>query len=150
MGTCFAMSSYACSFPFDDIAGDLRVDQAGIDRAHSDSVPDVFQSCGPRQADNAVLGRDVGTDTGIAGQGADRRVVDDRAAALAFHLPQFVLHAAPHAAQVDPDHAVPVVTGAVGGRGDTGHDACIVERRVESAELGDSAVYHLLHLCFVA
>jgi hypothetical protein len=45
--------------------------------------------------------------------------VDDRAAALTFHLPQFVLHATPHAPQVDSDHAVPVPAGAVGGRGRT-------------------------------
>src|ERR1700761_2444909 len=81
--------------PADDIAGDLRVDQPGADRVHSDAVFDVFQSGRPGQADNAVFGRDVGTDTRVAGQRADRCVIDDRAAALAFHLPQFVLHATP-------------------------------------------------------
>lgn len=45
-----------------------------------------------------------GTD---AGQRADRRIVDDRAGALTFHLPQFVLHTAPHASQV-VRHAQPV------------------------------------------
>ena len=132
--------------PADDIAGDLRIDQAGIDRVHADAVLDVFQSGRPRQADHAVLGGDVGADAGVAGQRADRGVVDDRAAALAFHLPQFVLHAAPHAAQVDPDHAVPVFAGAVGGRGDAGHDARVVERGVEPAELGNGAVHHRRHL----
>ena len=128
--------------PADDVAGDLRVDQAGIDRVHADAVLDVFQAGRPRQADHAVLRGDVGADAGIAGQRTDRRVVDDRAAALAFHLPQFVLHAAPHAAQVDPDDAVPFLAGAVGGRGDPGHDARVVERGVEPAELGDGAVHH--------
>src|SRR5207248_8226465 len=101
--------------PTDDIAGDLRVDQAGVDRVHSDAVLDVFQSGRPGQADHPVLGRNVGSDTRVAGQRADRCVVDDRAAALAFHLSQFVLHTAPNAAQVDPDHAIPVLAGAVGG-----------------------------------
>ena len=104
--------------PGDDVAGDLRVDQAGIDRVHADAVLDVFQGRRPRQADHAVLGGDVGADAGVAGQRADRRVVDDRTAALAFHLPQLVLHAAPDAAQVDPDDAVPLLAGALGRRGD--------------------------------
>src|SRR4051812_18155705 len=81
----------------------------------------ILQGGRPRQADHAVLGGDVGADPGVAGQRADRRVVDDRAAALALHLPQLVLHAAPHATQVDPDNAVPFLAGAVGGRGDAGH-----------------------------
>jgi len=29
--------------PVDDIAGNLRVDQAGIDRVHADAVLEVFQ-----------------------------------------------------------------------------------------------------------
>src|SRR5207253_9940028 len=45
-----------------------------------------------RQADAAVLGGDVRPDTRVAGYRADGCVVDDRAASLAFHLPQFVLH----------------------------------------------------------
>jgi hypothetical protein len=39
----------------DDIAGDLRVDRAGIDCVHADAVLDVFQSSRPRQADDPVL-----------------------------------------------------------------------------------------------
>jgi hypothetical protein len=135
--------------PADDIAGNLCVDQAGVNRVHADAVLDVFQSGRPRQADHAVLGGDVGTDTGVAGQRANRRVVDDRAAALAFHLLQFVLHAAPNAAQVDPNHAIPVFAGAVGGRGDARHHPGVVERGVQSAELGNSSVHHSLNLCVV-
>src|SRR6266536_6188234 len=97
--------------PVDDVAGDLRVDQARIHRIYADAALDVFERGCPCQADHPVLGGDVRSDAGVAGQRADRGVVDDRAAALTFHLPQFVLHATPHAPQVDPDHAVPVFRG---------------------------------------
>src|SRR6516164_1570723 len=96
-----------------------------------------------------MLGGDVGTDTRVAAQRADRCIVDDRAAALALHLPEFVLHTAPHATQVDPDHAVPLFARTVGGGGDMRHNSCIVERGVDSAELGYGAVHHGRHLCVV-
>src|SRR5581483_5714180 len=76
--------------PADHIAGDLGVDQARIDGVHADAVPDVFQSGGSRQSDDAVLRGNVRADTGVAGQRADGAVVDDRTAPLAFHLPQFI------------------------------------------------------------
>ena len=47
---------YFCVRPLvsiDDVASDLRVDQAGIDGVHADAVLDVFQSSRPRQANNA-------------------------------------------------------------------------------------------------
>src|SRR5581483_6414587 len=136
--------------PGDNIAGHLRIDQAGIDGVHADAVLDVFESRRSCQADNAVLGRDVGADTGVTRQRTDRCVVDDGAAALAFHLPQLVLHRAPHAAQVDPDHAIPLFARALGRWGDAGHNACIVEGGVEPAEFGNGVVHHLLDLSFVA
>src|SRR5207237_2690513 len=108
----------------DNIAGDLGIDQAGIDGVHANAVLDVFESGGPRQTDHPVLGGDVRTNTGVAGQRADRCVVYDRAAALALHLLQFVLHGAPDAAQVDPNHAVPLFGRALSRWGDAGHDAC--------------------------
>ena len=83
MGTFLAISAIAV----DDIAGDRGVDQAGIDGVHTDALPDVFKCSRPRQADHAMLGSDIGTDAGIAGQGADGGVVDDRTAALPRHLP---------------------------------------------------------------
>src|SRR5262249_15187344 len=126
----------------DDIAGDLRIDQSGIHRVHADSFSDVFQSGRPRQAHHAMLRSYIGGDSRVAGQCADRRIIDDGAAALTFHVPEFVLHATPHAAQIDSDYTVPVFTRAVCGRGDVGHDARIVKRCVYSAELGNGAVHH--------
>jgi hypothetical protein len=44
----------------------------GIDGVHTDALPDVFKCSRPRQADHAMLGSDIGTDAGIAGQDADK------------------------------------------------------------------------------
>lgn len=74
----------------DDIAGDLRVDQAGVHCVDANAVLNVFQSGRARQADHAVLGCDVRANTRIAGQRTDRCVIHDRTATLAFHLAQFV------------------------------------------------------------
>jgi len=64
--------------PADDIAGDLCIDQAGIHSVHANTVLGIFQSGRPTQADDTVLGGDVGANAGVAGQRADRRVIDDR------------------------------------------------------------------------
>src|SRR6266699_3180651 len=45
---------------------------------------------------------------------------------------------------------LPVNAGAVGGRGDPGHDPGVVERSVESPELGDGAVHDRGHLGVIA
>jgi hypothetical protein len=79
---------------------------------------------------------------GLSVNAATEALLYDRAAALMFYLPQFLLHATPRASQVDPDHAIPVFAGGVGDRSDSGHDPGVVERGVESAELGDGAVHH--------
>ena len=47
---------------------------------------DVLQGRGARQAHDTVLGRNVGTDSGVAGQGAHGCVIDDRAAPLSRSL----------------------------------------------------------------
>src|SRR3954451_11840245 len=92
-----------------DVAGDLRVDEARIDRVHADAVLDVFEGRRPRQADHAMLRSDVRADAGIARQRPNRGVVDDGTVALAFHLTQLIFHAAPDAAEIDPDDAVPLL-----------------------------------------
>jgi hypothetical protein len=93
--------------PVDDVPGDLRINQAGIHRIDADAVFDLLERSRPRKADYPMLGGDVRRDAGVAGQRADGRIVDNRAAALSFHLPQLVLHATPHALKIDPDHTVP-------------------------------------------
>ena len=66
---------------------------------------------------HAVLGGVVGGAARQPDQPAERRAVDDRAAALFAHLPQLVLHARPDAAQVDRVHAVEGLGRLVGGIG---------------------------------
>ena len=46
--------------------------------------------------------------SGLPVNAATETLLYDRAAALMFYLPQFVLHATPRAPQVDPDHAIQV------------------------------------------
>jgi hypothetical protein len=45
-----------------DIAGDLCVDRAGVDRVHADTLLGVFERGRPCQTDHAVLGGDVGSE----------------------------------------------------------------------------------------
>jgi hypothetical protein len=54
-----------------------------------------------------------------------------------------VLHATPDAPQINADDAVPFLAGAIGGRGDAGHHARIVESGVEASELALSMALDL-------
>src|SRR5439155_22313009 len=80
---------------------------------------------------------------------ADRRAIDDCAAALAEHLVQLVLHAAPDAAQVDGDHAIPFVAADLGGLHASLHDAGVVECSIEPSERGHGSVDHGRHLSVI-
>jgi hypothetical protein len=62
----------------------------------------------------------VGGSAGSSDQTVEGGAVDDRAAALAAHVAQFVLHAGPHAAEVDRVDTVEAVGGFVGGVGGWG------------------------------
>src|SRR4029078_454942 len=96
-------------------------------RIHADAVLDVFEGGGARKANDTVLGGDVRSNAGVAGQRAHGRIIDNRTAGLTFHLPELVLHAAPYAPQVDPDDAVPVLRAALGNGSYTGHHPGVVE-----------------------
>ena len=52
--------------------------------------------------------------------------------------------------QVDTGDAVELLQRAIAGRSDFGHDASVVEGRVQSAELGDRPLGHGLYLNVVA
>jgi hypothetical protein len=61
-----------------------------------------------------------------------------------------MFHAAPDAPQVDVGDAVELLQRAVGRRSVFGHDAGVVEGRVQSAELGECLLDHGFYLSVVA
>src|SRR3954449_9298780 len=98
------MSAYACSFPATTSRATCVSMSPGF-TAFTRMPCFTYSSAAVRvRPTTPVLRGDVRADPGIAGQRTDRSVVDDRAASLTLHLPQLVLHAASHAAQIDPDH----------------------------------------------
>ena len=73
-----------------------------------------------------------------------------RPAALRAHVAEFVLRAGPDATQVDPPlDAVKLLGGLLSCVGGPCHDAGVVERHVQTAELSNGSVYHGGHLFFV-
>jgi hypothetical protein len=87
-----------------------------------------------------MLGGVVGGASRVADEAAEGRAVDDRAAALRAHLAQLVLHARPHAAQVDRSDAIELLGRFVSRVGLRRHYAGVVEGHVEPTELGDGAI----------
>jgi len=83
-----------------------------------------------------------GGPAGIADESAEGGAVDDRAAALGAHLGELVLHAGPHAAQVDRGQPVERFRRFVGGVADRELDAGVVERHVKAAERVDRSGDH--------
>lgn len=61
-----------------------------------------------------MFGRMVDGTTGKANEAANRRVVDDGAAALPAHLQQLIFQAVPHAAQVDCIHPLELFAAGIG------------------------------------
>src|SRR5437660_9613846 len=78
-----------------------RIDRPWAHRIDANSSGGIFERSALRQPDHSVLGCMVGCSAGDTDQTANRRVVDDGAASLLAHLAQLVLHAVPHAAQID-------------------------------------------------
>src|SRR3954447_2572802 len=151
-GDLLAASEPADRLPDDGIvhaelaAGDhprdhRRLDGAGADGVDADPARRVLQRGALGEAEDAVLGGMVGGAAGVADEAAERRTVDDRAAALLAHLAQLVLHARPHAAQVDRGDAVEAAGRLVGGVAEREHDARVVVGHVEPAELSDGPVH---------
>ena len=144
----------------DELALDLRlavreaVDHRSLDhpRAHgvdADVGSRELECRGARQADDPVLAGNVCGNPGEPDQAGDRRAVDDRAAALLLHLCDLVLHAQPHAFEVDRDDAVPVVLRAICGRRLLAFDACVVERAIDAAEGFDRAADRRTHVALL-
>jgi hypothetical protein len=106
----------------------------------------VFESRGLGQAEDPVLRRVIGSQARIAYDAAERRAIDDRAAAIAEHLPELMLHAVPHAAKIDRDHPVPLIALDFRRVDAALHDAGVVEGGVEAPEPARGSLQHRGHL----
>src|SRR4051812_32499717 len=74
-------------FAVGDHVGDHRgLDGAGANGVDADAARRVFERGAFGEAEDAVLGGVVGGAAGVADEAAERRAVDDRAAALLAHL----------------------------------------------------------------
>src|SRR5215216_2837255 len=69
-------------------------------------------------------------------QAANGRAVHDGSAALLAHLAQLVLHAVPHAAEIDRDHAIEFFAAGVSSFNGWRLHASVVERRIQATEGG--------------
>src|SRR5690349_19072646 len=103
------------------------VDHSRADRVDTDAICSIVETRTPRQTDHRVLARRISAATSGALQAADRRTIDNGTTALRQHLAKFALHAVPHAAQVDADHAFKFVVAGFQKRGSLGIHAGIVE-----------------------
>ncbi len=95
---------------FDRPRDQWRIGKAGADGIDGHAGPCQFQRECPRQADDPVLGRDIGRDIGIARQAGGRSDIDDpRAGSLRFQVRQDCLRHLKDAGEVHRDHPVPQV-----------------------------------------
>jgi hypothetical protein len=69
-------------------------------------------------------------------------------ASLLAHLAQLVLHAVPHATEIDRSYAIEFFATGIRGFDGRTLNAGIVERRVQPPEGGDGPLHHCRHLCF--
>src|SRR5215469_520225 len=130
----------------DDIAGDLRVNQAGIHRIHPDTFSDVFERGRPRQADHAMLRSYIGSDSGLP--------VNAPTDVLLTMAPlpwRSICRSSCFMQLHTPRRLIPItrsqssrVLSAMGAM--WAITARIVKYCVDSAELGNSAVHHRRNL----
>ncbi len=134
------------------LARHVGFDEAGTHGVHADADVGVFDGGGLRQADDAMLGRNVARRGGKADQSGDRGGVDDRPALLLGHDFQFGFHRQPHAFQIDRDHAVerllrPFVRTLAGRIHLVRRDAGIVEGAIQTTEHRQHAFDHGVNIC---
>nr|WP_236023053.1 hypothetical protein [Dictyobacter formicarum] len=126
-----------------------RLDGPWANRVDTDATGGVVEGGSLRQAEHAVLGGLIGPQSGIADDTANRRAIDNGTAALPEHLAQLVFHTAPHPAQVDCQHAIPLVAADVCRVSTALHDTRVVECRVQSPEAGHGSLDQGCHLIVI-
>jgi hypothetical protein len=112
---------------------------------HADAARRTLESCALRQADDSMFRGVVRSALRTADQTAQRRAVDDNAAALVAHLPQLELHAVSYAAQIDGHHAVVVVTRRIGSLGKHILHVRVVVGGIQTSKLRDRLLHHGFH-----
>src|SRR5690606_11764051 len=112
----------------------------GGDGVDADALLAVLDGGVAGQADHTVLGGGVARLVADAADAADRRGVDDGAAALLGHLRQHALLAVEDALEVDGEHASELVAAVALGQVLLALDAGVVEEAVDAAIRGDGAV----------
>jgi hypothetical protein len=108
-----------------------RVDHSREDCVDADAPSGLVESRTPRQTDHRVFARSESVASSGTLQAADRRTIDNGTTALRHHLAKFALHAVPHAAQVDVDHALEFIVAGFQKCRSLGIHAGIVEGCVE-------------------
>src|SRR5271154_427270 len=106
----------------------------------------MFESSALGGSDHSMLRSMVCPASVATDKTSKRRAVDDGAAALLAHLLQFELHAAPDTAQVDRHDPVVIIAGRICSFRQNTLYAGIVIGSIEPSEVGDSLLYHCLHL----
>ncbi len=151
------------------VVGDLELEHAGhalehpgvqprivahgrrADGVDADREGRVVEGERPREADHAVLGRDVVREVGERHETRRRADVDDRARAPPDHLAQNRLRAAPDPAQIDVEQRRPLGLGElVGQLTARPDDPGVVDEHVDRAEVCAAAADGRLDLAGVA
>src|SRR5437870_9761779 len=126
-----------------------RIDRPRAHRIDANSSGGIFERSALRQPDHSVLGCMIGCSARDSDQTANRSVVDNGAASLLSHLAQFVLHAVPHAAQIDSVYAVEFLAGHISYFHGRRLYARVIERRIEATESGHSLRNHYCYFSLV-
>src|SRR6516164_9416956 len=109
----------------------------------------VVECCAFGEPKHAMLRGLVCSPFGTGHQSSDRRAVDDGAAPLREHLPQLALHATPHAAKIDGNHAVKVFSRSIGGFRRDVLDARVIVGRIEPPERSHGLLNQTFYLSVV-
>src|SRR5437773_558821 len=119
-----------------------RIDRSWAYRIDANAPRRIFKRGALGQADHPVLGCVVGRPAWQPDEAPERRAVDYGAAALRAHVAKLVLHAGPDTAKIDGVHAIELLGRFIGRVTRRNLYTGIVERHVQAAEAGASALHH--------
>src|SRR5215211_8631748 len=127
-----------------------RGDEAGAHRVYAYPLRGVFQGGGLRQADDPVLGCDVGWRVFYADAAQDGRHVDDRATSRSGHGAYLGAHAVEDSVEVDRHHPTPGVQVVLPGRLGRPADTGVVDGDAQGTEFLLGPRHHRLDVAWIA